>query len=153
MTKYFRLHGVSGEITKTAYAHHINQNLLTECFCRLAASPCSVLWPSVVSSVFFRITHSINSRSDSRMPFQWSLLDSRRLLLIKWESEIEQQGNSCRWVANSSSSSESLCKLFWLLSLIGFKFTVSRCSSTSSCSTANSSRPGAAGASPRLLAR
>lgn len=132
---------------------HITRKPLTECFCRLAASPCSVLWPSVVSSVFFRITHSINSRSDNRMPFQWSLLDSSRLL------DGAEKGNLCRWLlllllplTVGGLMLVVMYIIIWL-SLIGFKFTVSRCFSTLNCSSANSSRPGVAAASPHPPAR
>lgn len=60
-----------------------NTPSLTNCFCKLAASPLTGLCPKVDNSVSLRITHSVNSRRDKSKAFQCSAFDSRRFL--KWK--------------------------------------------------------------------
>ena len=55
---------------------------LTNCFCRLAASPRTGPIPRVDSSVSLRMTHSVSSRRDRSKAFQCSELDSKRFLKI-----------------------------------------------------------------------
>lgn len=56
------------------------QSQLTNCFCRLAASPRTGPRPRVLSSVSLRMTHSVSSRRDNSSAFQCSEFDSRRFL-------------------------------------------------------------------------
>lgn len=56
------------------------QSQLTNCFCRLAASPRTGPRPRVLSSVSLRMTHSVSSRRDNSSAFQCSEFDSKRFL-------------------------------------------------------------------------
>lgn len=53
----------------------------SSCICKLLESPLIEPKPIEVSSVFFRITHSVSSRDESNKAFQWSELDSSRFLM------------------------------------------------------------------------
>uniref|UniRef100_A0A2M4D8R7 Putative secreted protein n=1 Tax=Anopheles darlingi TaxID=43151 RepID=A0A2M4D8R7_ANODA len=53
----------------------------SNCFCKLLESPFMDPNPIDVSSVFFRMTHSVNSRVESNNAFQCSEFDSKRFLI------------------------------------------------------------------------
>ena len=56
---------------------------LTNCFCKLAASPRTGLCPNDDNSVSFRMIHSVSSRSDNKSAFQCSEFDSKRFLKMR----------------------------------------------------------------------
>lgn len=64
----------------TIYKYLSFQSQLTNCFCRLAASPRTGPRPRVLSSVSLRMTHSVSSRRERSSAFQCSEFDSKRFL-------------------------------------------------------------------------
>lgn len=72
--------GWNSTLFSNNYKYLSFQSQLTNCFCRLAASPRTGPRPRVLSSVSLRMTHSVSSRRDNSSAFQCSEFDSKRFL-------------------------------------------------------------------------